>query len=123
MIDALIYGFTPSAMIEKFCKAAAGKEVQQLQEAVLADDALERITVDAGHRDVCQHPDDDEHPQDEEDALADVRRAEGIDQGLEHGLLGRLVFVCGLGRVVLRPGVISFGLRRLVGGLRGLVGR
>ena len=77
---------------------AAREEVQQLQEAVLADDPLECAAVDAGDGHVREQPHDDEHPQDEEDAAADVRGAEGIEQRFEHGLLGRRVGVAGVGR-------------------------
>ena len=32
---------------------------------------------------------DDQHPQDEEDPAPDVRRAEGVDEGVEHRVSGR----------------------------------
>ena len=97
MIDALMYGFTPNAMMEKFCRPPPEKRLSSLQEAVLADDAFQLIPVDAGHGHVRQHPHDDEHPQDEEDAPADVRRAERVDESFEHGLLGRRFFCGGVG--------------------------
>jgi hypothetical protein len=63
---------------------SAGEEVDQLQEGLTTQELAERITIDAGHRHVAQRTVDDEHARHEEQPLADVRRADGIDEGIEH---------------------------------------
>ena len=43
------------------------------------------VAVDARQRHLGQQPEDDQDPEDEEDPAPDVRRAEGVEQRLEHG--------------------------------------
>ena len=67
-------------------QAAATEEVEQLQELLLIDDLGDRVAVDRRHRHHGQRPVDDEHSEHEQNAPADVRRTECVDQRLEHAL-------------------------------------
>ena len=124
MIEALMYGFTPRAMIEKFSRPPPENRLSSWRKLFwpMTPSSASRSMPGTGH--VGEHPDDDEHPQDEEDAAADVRGAEGIDQRFEHGLLGRPGValtgsaVGGLGRPrwrLGRPSVVGLGLVGLAG--------
>ena len=57
---------------------------------VVLEKFVELRSVDARHRHGRQEPEDDQDPEDEQDPAPDVRRAEGVEQGFEHGGLGGL---------------------------------
>ena len=78
----------PRAMIEKVARPPPENRFSSCRKGCDPMTSLERVAVDARHRHVREHAHDDEHPQDEEDAAPDVRRAKGVDEGVEHGLLG-----------------------------------
>ena len=42
MIEAVMYGYTPSATIEKFFKPASGEEVQHTEQLIVLDVILQR---------------------------------------------------------------------------------
>ena len=67
-------------------QAAAREQVEQLQELLLLDQVLDRGRIDRGHGNDRQGPINDQDPEDEKDAPADVRRTEGVDEGVEHRL-------------------------------------
>ena len=89
MIEALMYGFTPMATIEKVDRPPPENRSSSCRNVWLLDQVARRRR---GRRPAPARrpaPVDDEHPQHEQDAPADVRRAEGVDQGFEHWLLPR----------------------------------
>ena len=79
-----MYGFTPSAMIENVARPPPENRSSSCRNGLAAMTCVERVLVDARHGHVGEPPHDDQHPQDEEDAAPDVRRAKGVDEGVEH---------------------------------------
>ena len=66
-------------------QAAAREQVEQPEDRVRAQELLELRRVDARDRDVREHPEDQQDPGDEQDPAPEVRRAERVEQALEHG--------------------------------------
>ena len=64
---------------------AAREKVEQLQELLLLDQVGHSGRVDRGHGHDGQRAIDDQDGQDEDDAPADIRRTERVDQRVEHG--------------------------------------
>ena len=79
-----MYGFTPMATIEKL-RPPPREEIEQLQECLRLDQAAHGFLVDRRHGHDGQRAIDDQHAEHEEDPPADIRRAERVDQCLEHG--------------------------------------
>ena len=97
MIEALMYGFTPRATIEKFDRPPPEIRSSTPMRALPAKNCCELLPVDARDRHVGQEPEDDQDGEDVEDPAPDVGRPEGVQQRFEHGLRGLAV----VGRVGL----------------------
>ena len=71
-------------------------KLQQLQERVGGDDRVQRVLVDAWYRHMGKPTHHDQHQQDEKDPAPDIRRAKGVDEGVEHraSVLGSRVRGC-----------------------------
>src|SRR6059058_5776677 len=69
MIEALIYGLTPMAMMEK---------VEQPEERVRVEQLVEGGLVGAGHGDVREDPEHQKESEGEEDLAAQLRNAERV---------------------------------------------
>ena len=85
MIEALMYGFTPSATTEKFVRPPPENRSSSPKIALVLEEVVELRRVDARDRDVGEQPEDEQDPGDEQDPAPEVRRAERVEQGLEHG--------------------------------------
>ncbi len=66
-------------------QAAAREQVEQADQRVALDELLQLRLVDARDRHRRQQPEDDQQAEDVEDPPPDVGRAEGVEQGFEHG--------------------------------------
>ena len=113
-------------------QAAAREQVEQPEDRAVVQEVAELGTVDARHRHVGQEPEDEQDPGDEQDPAPEVRRAERIEQGLEHvrlavvGEVGRRLDAEGgerrgrdldhlgraAGRLDLRAGALREGVRQ-----------
>ena len=102
MIEALMYGFTPSATTEKLDRPPPDSRSRTPNRALFWRNCGELGLVDARDRHVGQEPEDDQDPQDVQQPAPDVRRPEGVQQRFEHGSL----------RVVAGVGVVGLGRRR-----------
>ena len=81
-----MYGFTPSATTENVAQPAAREQVEQAEQRVAAGRSCASCAwLMPGHRHGGQQAEDDQHAEDVQDPPPDVRRPEGIEQGLEHG--------------------------------------
>ena len=87
-----MYGFTPIATIEKLDRPPPENRSISCRKAWLLTRFATASWLTQGYGHDGQGAVDDQHPQHEEDAAADVRRAEGVDEGVEHPrlLLARL---------------------------------
>ena len=116
-----MYGFTPRAMIENDARPPPENRSSSWRKALCPEDLGQRLRVDARNGHVRERAHDDQHPQDEQDPAPDVRRAEGVDEGVEHRVSGLGGGVGGvgvnLGGCVRRLGRRGSGLRG--SGLRG----
>ena len=86
MIEALMYGLTPIATIENERRPPPENRSSSCRNCCCSTRFGDGVAVDRRHRHDGQRPIDDEHAEHEQDAPADVRRAECVDQRLEHAL-------------------------------------
>ena len=87
MIEALMYGFTPSATTEKLVRPPPENRSSSPKIGLSSRKLASCVAVDARHRDVGQQPEDEQDPEDVQDPAPEVRRPERVEQGLEHGWL------------------------------------
>jgi hypothetical protein len=82
MIDAEMYGMIPSANTVKREQRAAGKHVEQAQDATLLalKQLLQFVRIDAGHRNVRTEPIDDEREQQEDEPATQVAELAALCQ-------------------------------------------
>ena len=92
MIDAEMYGMTPSAKIDSRCSAPPENMLNDAQDRarLLLEEARQRDRVDARHRNERADAVDDQRAEQEEQALAQLGEARRLAEGGERGSAGWL---------------------------------